>query len=96
MEEIIRAQLGLPKLVAVLTGLLGETDVQLYLAGVVILGKVRSYIDVSYITKNHTPLSHVSLSPLSVAKLLLPLLRWNPHTKKPVPRCALSVENSRF
>lgn len=36
----MREQLGLPNLVAMLTGLLGETDVQLYLAGVVILGKV--------------------------------------------------------
>lgn len=41
VEEIVRAQLGLPNLVAVLTGLLAETDVQLYLAGVVILGKAR-------------------------------------------------------
>ncbi len=39
VEEIVRAQLGLPNLVSMLTGLLGETDVQLYLAGVVILGK---------------------------------------------------------
>lgn len=40
VEETVREQLGLPNLVAMLTGLLGETDVQLYLAGVVILGKV--------------------------------------------------------
>lgn len=33
-------ELGLSRLVASLTGLLEETDVQLYLAGVVILGKV--------------------------------------------------------
>eukprot|EP00903_Cladosiphon_okamuranus_P010713 g10125.t1 len=41
VEETVRAQLGLPNLVATLTGLLGETDAQLYLAGVVILGKAR-------------------------------------------------------
>lgn len=51
VEEMIRAQLGLPKLVAVLTGLLGETDVQLYLAGVVILGKVCIH---RYIVQVHT------------------------------------------
>lgn len=40
VEETVRIQLGFPRLVASLTGLLEETDVQLYLAGVVILGKV--------------------------------------------------------
>lgn len=40
VDDSIRTQLGLPYLVASLAGLLEETDVQLYLAGVVILGKV--------------------------------------------------------
>lgn len=39
-EEAVRLQLGLPHLVTSLTDLLEETDVQLYLAGLVILGKV--------------------------------------------------------
>eukprot|EP00752_Nemacystus_decipiens_P010681 g9512.t1 len=44
VEEIVRAQLGLPNLIAMLTGLLGETDVQLYLAGLVILGKLATTV----------------------------------------------------
>lgn len=39
-EETVRLQLGLPHLVTSLTDLLEEADVQLYLAGLVILGKV--------------------------------------------------------
>ena len=43
-EETVRLQLGLPHLVTSLTDLLEETDVQLYLAGLVILGKVISLV----------------------------------------------------
>ena len=43
-DETVRLQLGLPHLVTSLTDLLEETDVQLYLAGLVILGKVISLV----------------------------------------------------
>ena len=49
--ETVRLQLGLPHLITSLTDLLEETDVQLYLAGLVILGKV-----VNALNEHHVPL----------------------------------------
>lgn len=40
VEEIVKEQLGLSQVMTSLIGLLEETNVQLYLAGVTILGKV--------------------------------------------------------
>lgn len=75
MEEIVRAQLGLPNLVAVLAGLLGETDVQLYLAGVVILGKVCIH---RYIVHTKEAIAYASpfvpFAQFSAAKILMSLL----------------------